>query len=211
MIRALGRIRRIKPNAQEVNRQLIGDACLSVWKRRQVCQIRLAQLPQVVGVECPDERRKRERLAACVRHHADNTIEIRLFTGGVDLWVAGQNLLDERAAGAGHADDEDRCLRGIAHPAEAIEQRTVVQFGGEPKISLLGCFIVMDLAAFEGIALEQMFEGARVVAVSSSALPSAKWIYSRSPGGKRSGSAASASSAARSGSPGRKVFRFARL
>ena len=88
-------------------------------------------------------------------------IEIRLFTGGVDLWVAGQNLLDERAAGTGHADDEDRRLRGIAHPAEAIKQRGVEQFGREPKISLLGCFIVMDRAALERIALEQMFEGAR--------------------------------------------------
>ena len=94
----------------------------------------------------------------------DNTIQILQFTGGMDLRVAGQNLLDERAAGTGHADDEDWHRRGIAHPAEAIEQAGVEPLGDGRKSSLMGRFIVMDFAALQSIALEQMLEGARIVA-----------------------------------------------
>ena len=48
--------------------------------------------------------RKGNRPAVGVGHRLDHTIQILQFTGGVDLWVAGQDLLDERAAGTGHAE-----------------------------------------------------------------------------------------------------------
>ena len=82
----------------------------------------------------------------------------------MDLGMAGQNLLDERAAGAGHAEHEDRSGRGIARPGEAVEQSGVEQLGDEPESALIGRFVVIDFAAFQGIALEQMLEGARIVA-----------------------------------------------
>ena len=57
--------------------------------------------------------------------------------------------------------DEDRNRRGIAHAGEAIQQAGVEQLGDEPESLLMGRFVVIDFAALQGIALEQMLEGAR--------------------------------------------------
>ena len=78
--------------------------------------------------------------------------------------MAGQDLLDQRAAGTGHAEHEDRNWRRIAHAAEAIQQAGVEHVGNGPENLLTGRFIVIDFAALEGIALEQMLEGAAIVA-----------------------------------------------
>ena len=66
------------------------------------------------------------------------------------------SVLPER----GMPSDEDRSRRGIAHPAEAIQQAGVEQLGNQPESSLTGRFVVIDFAAFQSIALEPMLEGA---------------------------------------------------
>ena len=43
--------------------------------------------------------------------------------------MAGQNLLDQRAAGTGHADDEDGHRRGIARHRKAVKQAGVERVG----------------------------------------------------------------------------------
>ena len=83
----------------------------------------------------PAGRRSRQRF-----DHAIQTIQ---FAGGVDLGMAGQDLLDERAAGAGHAEDEDRHRRGIARRCQAVEQVGRRTLGNQPEISLIVRFVVM--------------------------------------------------------------------
>ena len=125
MIRALGRIRRIRPTYAKFARHLVGDPSLAVDQQS-------AGLPDSPGPvaasrrrRVPNVRRKRNRLAGRIGHRVDNAIQILQFAGGVDLRVAGQNLLNERAAGTGHADDENWNGRGIAHPSQAIQQACV--------------------------------------------------------------------------------------
>ena len=135
----------------------------------------MAQSPQAGGIEYGSERRKRNRPAGFIEHRIGNSIQILQFTGGLNLRVAGQNLLDERAAGSGHADDEDGNGRGVADPGKAVQQVLVEPLGDGLEGALISCFIVRDFAALESIALEKMLEGTLVVARVFEALPSAKW------------------------------------
>ena len=53
---------------------------------------------------------------------------------------------------------------GSPTPRKRSQQPGVEHLGDEPEISLIGRFVVMDVAAFQGIALEQMLEGLPIVA-----------------------------------------------
>ena len=81
-------------------------------------------------------------------------MQIQQFAGGLHLRMAGQDLLDERAAGTRHAEDEDRHRRGIARAGQAIEQRGVEAVGNLSEVALTAWFVVLDFLAPQRIALK---------------------------------------------------------
>ena len=85
-------------------------------------------------------------------------MQSRHFAGGLDLRVTGQDLLDERAAGTGHAEDEDWRLRGIAQAGETIEQPGVERLGDEPELLLTGHFIVRDFVRRSALAVSKCWK-----------------------------------------------------
>ena len=175
---------------------------LAVGQRRQAGQIGLAQLPKAAGVGSTDPLRKTNRSAGSVGHRAGNAIEILQLAGGLDLGMAGQNLLDERAAGTGHAEHEDRNRRGIAHRGKAIEQRGVECLGNERDRFLQpGRFVELHFAPLQRIAPQPMLEGARIVANVFERLAQGKVDVDSVAGRQPGMSAARVSSAARSASP----------
>jgi hypothetical protein len=60
------------------------------------------------GFGAPDARRR--------------PVEVHDLPGGKNPRVAGEHLLHQRGAGARHADDEDRQVRGLAEPLFAAQQ-----------------------------------------------------------------------------------------
>ena len=89
---------------------------------------------------------------------------MRQFAGSVDLWMAGQNLFDQRAAGTRHAENEDRRRRRIAHAGKASEQVRVERVDDQSVGVRIGRFVIFDFAASEGIALEEVLKGAWIIA-----------------------------------------------
>ena len=65
------------------------------------------------------------------------------LAGAMDLGVAGEDLLDEGAAGARHAEDEDRQAGGIAHAGIALEEGLIedmLHLGRSPG-EILQCLV----------------------------------------------------------------------
>jgi hypothetical protein len=73
-------------------------------------QIALAHRAQILARELCQTRR-------IIGHLARELGDIGQFAGALDLAVAGQDLLDQRGAGARHADHEDRIGRRAAGPS----------------------------------------------------------------------------------------------
>ena len=77
--------------------------------------------------------------------------------------MAGQNLLDERAARTRHSKHENGNRRRIALTREAMKQVLVEGCGHSLEESKDTRLVVMDLASFQGIAFSHMLEGAFVI------------------------------------------------
>src|SRR5580658_9939307 len=87
-------------DAQEVSRQLVDDPDSAIRQRRQPGKIGLAKPPQGSAVKSGNVFRK----LIAVGH----LLEGRQFAGRMNLRMAGKYLLDQSAARARHANDENR-------------------------------------------------------------------------------------------------------
>ena len=85
-------------------------------------------------------------------------VEIVDFARREDFGVAGQDLFDERAPRARHADDEDRSPRPFALAGMGAHD---IRRKGRPHAVHdleLGCLVIVHLLEFERVAVEQMPE-----------------------------------------------------
>ncbi len=119
-----------------------------------------ADLLEGRAVERRHEFRIEEHVAVRPAHGEDHVVEGLQFAGAVHQRMAGDDLLDQRGAGARHADDENRHRGGIAaagffadqfareHRLDAVEQREG------------GSLVVSYRCALGGIAGKQVLERA---------------------------------------------------
>ena len=78
--------------------------------------------------------------------------------------MAGQDLLDQRASRSWHADHEDRRRRGITHPPKTLERGGVERIGNRLELAARDGFIVVGLAALQGVSQTKMLERLAVIA-----------------------------------------------
>ena len=77
--------------------------------------------------------------------------------------MAGKYLLDQGAAGTGHAKHKNRNWRGVAHSLEAFEQAAVEYRGDTVEKFANSQLIILNLPAFQIIAFAQMVKGSCVI------------------------------------------------
>jgi hypothetical protein len=108
MILAFGRIRRIRP----MLRKLLGNlSTIRTFRRpqeRQAGKIGLANSPQGSAIESGNALRIMEPADRRRSIHCGRRSKIRQFAGAVNLRMAGEDLLDQSAAGTRHAKHENR-------------------------------------------------------------------------------------------------------
>ncbi len=80
------------------------------------------------------------------------------FPGRVNLRMAGQYLLDQRAAGTRHANDENRRRRRIPFTSKTVEHT-----GSPLEMPGHSSLIVIDLTAFRSVSSAQLLEGPCVI------------------------------------------------
>ena len=88
----------------------------------------------------------------------------RQLAGAVNHGVAGQDLLDQGAAGARHAQNEDRRGRGIAHVGQAPEELGIEHAGDLVVERSAGRLVVDDFFSLQRVSLEPLLEGTIVLA-----------------------------------------------
>src|ERR1700722_15925290 len=151
-------------DSQDVAEQLVDHPDFAVRELRQAAEIGLCKTMQVDAVESGNAFWKRKRwMAGSERPAGLHLLKSRHFAGAMNLRVAGENLLDKSAPGAGHSKHENRNCRGIALSLKALEQAAVEHRGNALKQIENRLFLVVHLAALQSIALSQMFKSEGII------------------------------------------------
>ncbi len=143
----------------QVHQRLVDDARRAGREGPQPLDVVASKPPQGLGRPFRGGRTWRTAETAL-----DQLLQIRRLAGGVDLGMGGQDLLDQGAARARHADDQHG--RGIRIPLalHAVQEGAVEGVGDLVQFAQDGGFVVMEGPALQGVGEPELLERAGMIA-----------------------------------------------